>query len=257
MMKLKKTILAISMLSAVWGGFFFLAPAPVAQAYGVGTQAERYPQMVTAAQFAQYAGEKLEAAIESSGETRRHEVVLARGVQDMRAPAGNLICQVDVPNAIRYTGTTPVHVSVYVNGTFYRRAILYYRVKVYDTVLVAARDLKPDEAIGEADVKLAEVTVDDAATTYLHKADEIAGRVPARFLSAGKPLTEGVLQNALVIEANAPVTLLSDYNGIQVTAEGIALQRGRVGDRIRVKNARSGRMLLGTVVDAHTVKVGG
>ena len=52
-MKLKKTILAISMLSAVWGGFFFLAPAPVAQAYGVGTQAERYPQMVTAAQFAQ------------------------------------------------------------------------------------------------------------------------------------------------------------------------------------------------------------
>ena len=49
MMKLKKTILAISMLSAVWGGFFFLAPAPVAQAYGVGTQAERYPQMVTAA----------------------------------------------------------------------------------------------------------------------------------------------------------------------------------------------------------------
>ena len=247
MMKLKKTILAISMLSAVWGGFFFLAPAPVAQAYGVGTQAERYPQMVTAAQFAQSMFLTLTTFF----------IIKISFMQDMRAPAGNLICQVDVPNAIRYTGTTPVHVSVYVNGTFYRRAILYYRVKVYDTVLVAARDLKPDEAIGEADVKLAEVTVDDAATTYLHKADEIAGRVPARFLSAGKPLTEGVLQNALVIEANAPVTLLSDYNGIQVTAEGIALQRGRVGDRIRVKNARSGRMLLGTVVDAHTVKVGG
>jgi len=255
-MKLKKTILAISMLSAVWGGFFFPVPEPVASAYGGGTQAERYPQTVTSAQFAQYAGEKLEAAIEASGETRRHEIVLVRNVQDMRAPAGNLICQVDVPNAVRYTGTTPVHVSVYVNDTFYRRAILYYRVKVYDTVLVTTRDLKPDETIGAADVKLAEIAVDDAATPYLHKADEIAGRVPARFLSAGKPVTESVLQNALVIESNAPVTLLSDYNGIRVTAEGIALQRGRVGDRIRVKNARSGKMLLGTVVDAHTVKVG-
>ena len=256
MKKLKKTILAISMLSAVWGGFFFPVQLPVAWAYGGGTQAERYPQTVTAAQFAQYAGEKLEAAIQASGETRRHEVVLTRGVQDMRAPAGSLICQVDVPKAIRYAGTTPVHVSVYVDGAFYRRAILYYRVKVYDTVLVTTRDLKPDETIGESDVKLAEVTVDDAATTYLHAADEIAGRVPARFLSAGKPLTESVLQNALVIDVNAPVTLLSDYNGIQVTAEGIALQRGRVGDHIRVKNARSGKMLLGTVVDAHTVKVG-
>lgn len=257
MKKLKKTILAISMLSAVWGGFFFPVPPPVAFAYGGGTQAERYPQTVTAAQFSQYASEKLEAAIEDAGETRRHEVVLARGVQDMHAPSGSLICQVDVPKAIRYTGTTPVHVSVYVNGAFYRRAILYYRVKVYDTVLVTARDLKPDETIGDSDVKVAEIAIDDAAMPYLHKAEEIAGRVPARFLSAGKPLTESVLQNALVIEASAPVTLLSDYNGIQVTAEGIALQRGRVGDRIRVKNARSGKMLLGTVIDAHTVRVGG
>ena len=127
---------------------------------------------------------------------------------------------------------------------------------MYDTGRVAGHDLKPDATIGEADVKLAEVTVDDAATTYLHATSEIAGRVPARYLSAGKPITENVLQSALVIDVSAPVTLLTDYNGIQVTAEGIALQRGRVGDRIRVKNARSGKVLLGTVIDAHTVKVG-
>ena len=42
-------------------------------------------------------------------------------------------------------GLTPVHVLVYVDGKFYRRAILYYRVAVYDTVLVAAHDLRPDQ----------------------------------------------------------------------------------------------------------------
>ena len=51
MKKLKKTILAISMLSAVWGGFFFPVQLPVAWAYGGGTQAERYPQTVTAAAY--------------------------------------------------------------------------------------------------------------------------------------------------------------------------------------------------------------
>ena len=244
------------MLSAVWGGFFFLMPLPVAAAYGGGTQAERYPQIVTAAQFDQYASEKLEQAFVASGDPRRHDITLARPTQAMKAPAGELICEVDVPNAIRYTGTTPVHISVYVNQVFYRRTVLYYRVKVYDTALVTTRDLKPDETIGAGDVKLADVTVEDPATTYLKDYTAIAGRVPARFLSAGKPLTDGVLQNALVIEVNAPVTLVTNYNGIEVKAEGTALQRGRVGERIRVKNARSGKILLGTVLDAHTVKVG-
>ena len=59
-MKLNRGILAICILLSVWGGFFCMFPA-FASAYGGGTQAERYPQTVTAAQFAQYAGEKLEA----------------------------------------------------------------------------------------------------------------------------------------------------------------------------------------------------
>lgn len=251
----KRSLLAVSMACAVWGGFFYLSP-PVASAYGGGTQAERYPQRVTAAQFDQYASEKLEQALAATGETRSHEITLARPTQDMKAPAGELICQVDVPKAIRYTGTTPVHVSVYVNQVFYRRQILYYRVKVYDTALITTRDLKPDENIGAGDVKLADITVDEPTTTYLKDYAAIAGRVPTRFLSAGKPLTESVLQSALVIEVNTPITLVSNVGGVEVRAEGTALQRGRIGDRIRVKNTRSGRMLLGTVVDAHTVKVG-
>lgn len=256
MKKLKKSILAISMLSAVWGGLFFLTPPPPAFAYGGGTQAERYPQRVTAAEFAQHAEEKIEQQLAASGETRRHEVTLVRPTTDMRAPSGAIVCQVNVPQAIRYTGTTPVNVSVFVDQVFYRRVTLYYRVKVYDTALVVTRNLKPDEAIGENDVKLAEIAVDDASVTYLKDYAAIAGRVPTRFLSAGKPITESVLQNALVIEVNTPVTILVDYNGVNVTAEGVALQRGRIGSRIRVKNARSGRMLSGVVIDAHTVKVG-
>ncbi|WP_294158780.1 flagellar basal body P-ring formation chaperone FlgA [uncultured Selenomonas sp.] len=252
----KNSLLAVFVLCTVWGGFFCLLPPSVASAYGGGTQAEKYPQRVTAAQFDQYASEKLEEALVATGETRSHDITLARPTRDMKAPPGELICQVDVPNAIRYTGTTPVHVSVYVNQVFYRRQILYYRVTVHDTALVTTRDLKPDETIGAGDVKLADVTVDEPAARYLKEFSEIAGRVPSRFLSTGKPLSDSVLQNARVIEVNTPVTIVSSFNGVEVRAEGTALQRGRIGDRIRVKNTRSGKLLLGTVIDAHTVQVG-
>ena len=255
-MKLNRGILAIFVLFAVWGGFFCLFPAS-ASAYGGGTQAERFPQTVTAAQFAAYAQEKLAQELTARGETRRHTLTLARAAAAMHAPAGALICEVKVLGAIRYGGLTPVHVLVYVDGKFYRRAILYYRVAVYDTVLVAAHDLRPDQEIGTGDVRQAEIAVEDAGTVYLRELAEVAGRVPARFLKTGTPLSADVLQAARVLEAGDPVTLVTNYNGIEVKAEGIALQRGRVGERIRVRNARSAKVLLGTVVDAHTVRLGG
>ena len=255
-MKLNRGILAIFVLFAVWGGFFCLFPAS-ASAYGGGTQAERFPQTVTAAQFAAYAQEKLEQELTARGETRRHTLTLARAAAAMHAPAGALICEVKVLGAIRYGGLTPVHVLVYVDGKFYRRAILYYRVAVYDTVLVAAHDLRPDQEIGTGDVRQAEIAVEDAGTVYLRELAEVAGRVPSRFLKTGTPLSADVLQAARVLEAGDPVTLVTNYNGIEVKAEGIALQRGRVGERIRVRNARSAKVLLGTVVDAHTVRLGG
>ena len=254
-MKLNRGILAIFVLFAVWGGFFCLFPAS-ASAYGGGTQAERFPQTVTAAQFAAYAQEKLEQELTARGETRRHTLTLARAAAAMHAPAGALICEVKVLCAIRYGGLTPVHVLVYVDGKFYRRAILYYRVAVYDTVLVAAHDLRPDQEIGTGDVRQAEIAVEDAGTVYLRELAEVAGRVPSRFLKTGAPLSSDVLQAARVFEAGDPVTLVTSYNGIEVKAEGVALQRGRVGERIRVRNARSAKVLMGTVLDAHTVRVG-
>ena len=254
-MKLNRGILAIFVLFAVWGGFFCLFPAS-ASAYGGGTQAERFPQTVTAAQFAASAQEKLEQELTARGETRRHTLTLARAAAAMHAPAGALICEVKVLGAIRYGGLTPVHVLVYVDGKFYRRAILYYRVAVYDTVLVAAHDLRPDQEIGTGDVRQAEIAVEDAGTVYLRELAEVAGRVPSRFLKTGAPLSSDVLQAARVFEAGDPVTLVTSYNGIEVKAEGVALQRGRVGERIRVRNARSAKVLMGTVLDAHTVRVG-
>lgn len=254
-MKLNRGILAICILLSVWGGFFCMFPA-FASAYGGGTQAERFPQTVTVAQFAAYAQEKLEQELAARGETRRHTLTLTRAAAAMHVPAGALICEVEVPGTIRYGGLTPVHVRVYVNGKFYRRAILYYRVEVYDTVLTAAHDLRPDQKIGADDVRQADITVEDAGTVYLKELAEVAGRVPARFLKMGTPLSADVLQAARVLEAGDPVTLVTRYHGIEVKAEGVALQRGRIGERIRVRNARSAKVLMGTVLDAHTVQVG-
>ena len=49
--------------------------------------------------------------------------------------------------------------------------------------------------------------------------------------------------------------LVLDTNGITIRAEGVALEPGRIGYEIRVRNVRSGKILRGKVLDAHTVQI--
>ena len=94
-----------------------------------------------------------------------------------------------------------------------------------------------------------------ASVDYFHSLDEVIGKVPARVLKAGQVLRRNMVQMPVAVEVGTPVNLLVDMNGIQVKAEGIAMQKGRIGAYIRVKNARSGKFLRGKVIDAHTVQI--
>ena len=69
----------------LWSGLFCISgsvvpPGPeaipavmtsVAEAYGPGTQAERYPQEISSEYFAQLANDELEKKLQAIGETRR------------------------------------------------------------------------------------------------------------------------------------------------------------------------------------------
>ena len=68
-------------------------------------------------------------------------------------------------------------------------------------------------------------------------------------------MAKDMLQNPVVLDVGSPVTILTSYRGIQVRAEGIAMQRGRVGKSIRVRNVKSAKILSGIVRDASTVEV--
>ena len=64
-----------------------------------------------------------------------------------------------------------------------------------------------------------------------------------------------MLQQPIVMDVGTPVTIRVNYHGIEVSANGIAMQRGRLGAKIRVRNVASGKVLRGTVVDAATVEI--
>lgn len=242
---------AVTVLFVLAGG---LLPA-VAEAEFRGTQEEKFPQVIPAEQIESLAREKLERTLEEQGETRRYTIMLSRKVSAVRCPEGDIECKTELPKDVRYKGLNPVYVKVYVDGTLYRRSVCYYELHVYGPMLVAARDLRPEQVLTQADVRLEEHEVENRSEFYLEDPALVVGRVPGRVIRSGSPITDGSLLNPVVVNTGAPIQLVASYNGVRITTEGVAIQKGRVGDIIRVRNATSSKILRGRVIDATTVEV--
>ncbi len=254
-MKLFSLGRAVCLCMAVFllvAGEVFLSSAEAAFA---GTQEEKFPQVLPAEQIEGLAREKLEQTIVDQGETRRYTLMLARQVKSIRCPAGDIVCETELPKAVRYGGLNPVYVKVYMDGALYRRIICYYELHVYGDMLVAARDLRPEQLLTSADVRLEEHEVESNSEFYLEDIALVIGRVPNRVIRSGTPIVDGFLQNPVVIDVGAPVILVANYNGVQIKTEGVAIQKGRVGNIIRVRNKISSKVLRARVIDATTVEI--
>ena len=173
----------------------------------------------------------------------------------MRLPAGEVTAVVAFPRGVPYGREFPAAITVYVDGVLQRRAACYYQVTVYDHVLIAMTDIRMDEAITPANAHVEESAVDTLPETTVTDFDRLAGRVAGRYIRKGTVITPTLLAMPRVLTAGSPVTLVAENGGITIRAEGVALEAGRIGYVIRVRNARSGKIMRGRVVDEKTVQI--
>lgn len=238
----------------ILSGVFSCLPAEASN-YGPGQQIEKYPQVITDTKMVKLAEDKIREKLKETGETRRSQISLLRSASTLHAPPGIIRIEATLPREIRYNMTTPVYLMIYIDDKFYRRATCYYRVEVFDKILVAAKDLTLEKEITAKDVRIEDIAVENQGEVYLKDTASVIGKVPKRIIKAGSPIKENLLQSPIVIESGVNVTIVSKKNGIKISAEGISMQRGRIGKIIRVRNAVSKKVLRAKVIDAHTVEI--
>jgi flagella basal body P-ring formation protein FlgA len=89
------------------------------------------------------------------------------------------------------------------------------------------------------------------ATTY----DQVLGRETRRVLRPGEPFRLRDLQRPILVKKGGLVTMILSTPMMSLTAQGKALEDGALGDVIKIQNPRSGKTILGTVVENRTVTV--
>lgn len=127
-------------------------------------------------------------------------------------------------------------------------------VVVHKNVPVLVKRLEAGTIIGSSDIDWLSVDEDRAAGVVLD-ADKLIGRELQRDTDAGQPLREhDVIPPRLVVRGQL-VMMKIETPFMTVTAQGRALQDGKLGDVVRVSNTQSNRMIEGTVESAGVVRI--
>ena len=128
-------------------------------------------------------------------------------------------------------------------------------VRLYDEVLVTQSPIRRGAAIEGARLTARRKEVSRYREGYYRPGDPVDRLQAKRDLPAGTPLTARVVEPRLAVRSGEQVTIQLSIRGLDIKSRGKALQSGPVGKTIRVKNARSGRIIEGEITAPGQVRV--
>lgn len=127
------------------------------------------------------------------------------------------------------------------------------RATVSAMVVVATRDVPANQPLAQDDLAIERRRITDMAGA-VSVPEEAAGQSSSRSLRSGQPLHARWLAAPLLVRRGDSVTIVARHGGIEVQAAGEALEPGRQGQIVRVRNASSGKLIRARVVDSGVVE---
>ena len=113
----------------------------------------------------------------------------------------------------------------------------------------------PGQLIGSGQVKRVAVTNPDFAGDFATDFSQVEGMITKSTLLPERAISVSSLHEPFAVTHGQQVRLIYKSGTLQITALGMPLQDGSVGELIRVRNADSGLTVSGTVLSPGIVQV--
>jgi len=124
-------------------------------------------------------------------------------------------------------------------------------IDIYSEVAITTRNISRGEVLAASDFSMKRTNTSVVGHNFIDEASQVDGKVAKRPLRAGRVILSQDLKKALLVNKGETIMLVANTGALQVSSEGVALSNGTLGEQIRVKNARSQR-----IVDARIVAPG-
>jgi flagella basal body P-ring formation protein FlgA len=145
--------------------------------------------------------------------------------------------------------------GVQVNGREVKRIWVDSDIQVFAAVVVASQPLAHYESLTPEKIRLERRNLGELPPQPVTSFAEVEGKQMARPAEVNQVLTTEMIELPRVVRRGSVVSLVYESAGLHVELPGRAVEPGRVGDRIRVENPSSGKVVEGQILNDRTVKV--
>ncbi|MBV1951639.1 MAG: flagellar basal body P-ring formation protein FlgA [Cycloclasticus sp.] len=137
------------------------------------------------------------------------------------------------------------------------RVFTTVNIQLFDYALVAKKPLKRGLLIKAEDVDLQQIEVKNSHFSYLldNERDLVINHVLKRNLNRGDLFKRLYLKKQTLINKGDRVTILVKSPGFQISMKGIALNAGGAGEKIKLKNIKTKKIIQGIVVNKQMVHI--
>jgi len=135
------------------------------------------------------------------------------------------------------------------------RIFMTAQVKIFSYALVSKQPLNKGHLIKENDLKLEKIQLTGLRSAYLSDVKQAINHVLKKRVNRGGIISVNNLSKPTLINRGDNVTIIAKNNGFQISMKGVALMAGSKGDKIKVKNIKTKKIIQGIVFDTQTVRV--
>ena len=154
-----------------------------------------------------------------------------------------------------FRGPTVVRAEILVDGETQRTLTLTVDTRFNRKVLVTTRSLRREQSFSSDMVEWVERDITDLEDGFFTDFAELADLQVKRPIGFDRILTHRHVEKIPVVRRGDEVVLVVATSHLRISTQGMALQDGAVGKRIRVRNQDSGKVVQGEILDRQTVRV--
>ena len=188
-------------------------------------------------------------------EMQRADIQIRRGIKSVTLAPGSLTIDVSFPSNATFLGATPFTVVFRVNGNVENRMYGTALVKVSQDLVITSRPLPRNHLLTASDLRTKRFNLTRLPRRALTSIEDVIGKRTKRPLQANAIIHAYEVEALPLIRKGDMVVIRVESPLLSITTMGLAVESGRHGETIRVKNLSSQREVRAVVVNAKTVQV--
>jgi flagella basal body P-ring formation protein FlgA len=134
---------------------------------------------------------------------------------------------------------------------------LYVPVSIFNFKMVATlkQGTIRNTILTESDIVFEKKDINRMTSGYFDDIEQLKGKILTQNLTKGAVLTQHHIKSPMAVTRGQSVTLVAKNSVIEVRMKGTAMTKGAIGERIKVKNMKSKRIVEGVIIDKDLISV--